>query len=168
MTPMIIFNILVRWIHVITACVLIGCAFFSVVLLPIALRGLDADSRLKATLAVRRVFKMIVHTGALLLLLSGAYNAVRNWPIYNQWPGITHGIFGMHLLLGLAVLTLLIVVLVGRNPRPSSPSMMKWAMILAFLTVLAGSTLKWARERAHDHPKALPAQTIVDNNPNGG
>jgi uncharacterized membrane protein len=162
MTPMIVLGIFIRWLHVITACVLIGCAFFSVVLLPIALRGLDSDSRLKAVLAVRRPLKMVVHPGILLLLLTGAYNAWRNWPIYNQWPGITHGIFGMHLLLGLAVMTLQLVVLTGRNPKPSGRSMMKWALILAFLTVLAGSTLKWARERAHDPPKLPPTAAIGD------
>jgi uncharacterized membrane protein len=161
-TAITILNIFLRWLHVITACVLIGCAFYSVVLLPIALRGLDPDSRLKASLAVRRALKMVVHPGILLLLLTGGYNSWRNWPIYNQWPGITHGIFGMHLLLGLAVMTLQLIVLAGRNPKPSGRSMTKWALILAFLTVLAGSTLKWARERAHDHPKAPPTAAMSD------
>jgi uncharacterized membrane protein len=162
MTPIIVLSIFVRLLHVITACVLIGCSFFSVILLPIALRGLDADARLKAGLALRRPLKMIVHPGILLLLLTGSYNAWRNWPIYNQWSGITHGIFGMHVLFGLGVMTLVLVTLAGRNPRPSSRGMMKWALILAFLTVLAGSTLKWAREWAHDHPKVFPAVSILD------
>jgi len=162
MAPLDVLNVFLRWFHVISACVLIGCAFFSVVLFPIALRGLDPESRLKAMLALRRPLKMVVHPGILFLLVTGAYNAWRNWPIYNQWPGITHGIFGMHLLLGLAVMSLQLVFLAGRNPKPSGRSMAKWALIFAFLTVLAGSTLKWARERAHDHPKTPPTAAIGD------
>ncbi len=165
---MTLINILARWLHVMTACVLIGCAFFAFFLLPIALRGLEPERRLAALLQVRRPLKMVVHAGVLLLLLSGAYNAVRNWHIYNQWPGITHGIFGIHVLLGLGVMTLQLIALAGKIPRPSAATMSRWALILAFLTVLAGSTLKWARERAHDRPSVPPARASFDNKPHGG
>jgi uncharacterized membrane protein len=153
MTLLTPIDILSRWLHVITACVLTGCAFFAIFLLPVALLGLEAELRAVAKLRVRRPFKIIVHASVAFLLLSGAYNAVRNWHLYNQWPGVTHGIFGVHLLLGLAVMTMLLIALAGKAPKPSSPSLMQWALILAFLAVLAASTLKWAREYGHDHPK---------------
>jgi len=141
-------DILCRWLHVITGCVLIGCAFFAFFLLPVALRGLEPPSAVAAALRVRRPFKIIVHGGVTLLLLTGVYNAIRNWHVYNQWPGITHGLFGVHLLLGLTVMALLLMALAGPAPRASARTLMKWALILAFLTVLAGSTVKWAREHA--------------------
>lgn len=154
MDPMTLINIFSRWLHVITGCVLIGCSFFAYFLLPIALKGLEPEPRAAAAARVRRPLKIVVHASITFLLLTGGYNAWRNWHLYNQWPGVTHGIFGVHLLLGLAVMTLQLVILAGAAPRPSSRSMMKWALILAFLTVLAASTLKWAREWGHDHPKA--------------
>lgn len=156
-------NILARWLHVITACVLIGCSFFAFFLLPLALRDLEPEQRAAASMRVRRAFKMVVHSGILLLLLTGAYNAVRNWSMYDRWPGVTHGIFGIHLLLGLGVMTLQLLVLAGAAPRPSSRMMMKWALILAFLTVLAASTLKWAREQAPYRPAlyGIPASQDV-------
>jgi len=162
MTLIIVINIFVRWLHVITACVLIGSAFFVYFLLPAALCGLDPEPRAAAALRVRRPLKIVFHAGITLLLLTGAYNAVRNWHLYNEWPGVTHGIFGLHVLLGLAVMTLQVILLAGNTPRPPSRSLMRWALILAFLTVLAASTLKWAREYGHDHPKLQPPITMTD------
>jgi uncharacterized membrane protein len=162
MSPMTPVDILCRWLHVSSACVLIGCTFFAFFLFPIALRGLVSEAREAAALRVRRPLKIVVHAGITFLLLTGVYNAVRNWHIYNQWPGITHGLFGVHLLLGLAVMALLLMVLAGPAPKPSGRMLMKWALILAFLTILAGSTTKWAREWGHDHPKPHPISSTTD------
>jgi uncharacterized membrane protein len=156
-----VINILARWLHVITACILIGCAFFVYFLLPFALCGLDPEPRAAAALRVRRPLKIVVHAGITLLLLTGAYNAVRNWNQYNQWPGVTHAIFGIHVLFGLAVMTLLLILLAGPAPRASGRMLMKWALILAFLTVLAASTLKWAREAVYPALWGIPASQDV-------
>lgn len=153
MTPWTPVDIFFRWLHVVTACVVFGCAFFMRVLLPIGLRSLDADAREATFLRLRRAFKVVVHPGILLFLISGIYNAVRNWHTYNQWPGITHGLFGLHLLLALTIFTISIILLAGPKPIPGHAKWMKINIVLFFLTVAFASTLKWAREYAHDHPR---------------
>ena len=63
----------------------------------------------------QRKVKMTVHVTLLFFLISGIFNAIKNWPIYKQNPGVMHGIFGMHVLLGLGGVTLLMIMLAGRG-----------------------------------------------------
>ena len=146
-----------RGLHVITACVVIGSAVFMRLVLPAGLRGLDPAAAESVFLRCRRGFKMIVHSGILLFLVIGIYNAIRAWPTYNQWPGVTHGIFGIHVLLALIAWAILLYVTAGRELPKASRGWMKINLVVLALTVAAASTLKFAREYAHDHPK--PART---------
>jgi uncharacterized membrane protein len=140
--------ITVRYIHIVTACVLFGGAFFFRVLLPIGVRGLDPQMQETVLLRCRRGFKMVVHSAFLLLLLTGGYSAVLHWHIYTLNPPVMHGLFGLHLLLGLGGLVLLMIVTAGREPLRSYLSIAKVALVILFLAVLAASTLKWEREHA--------------------
>ncbi|HWE93587.1 MAG TPA: hypothetical protein VG269_06385 [Tepidisphaeraceae bacterium] len=149
-----------RWLHVITACVLIGSLFFLQVVLPAGLRGLDPESAEGVRARCRRGMKLIVHSSLLLALLTGAFNAWRAWGDYNRRPGVTHGVFGLHVLLGLGALTLLMVVLAGRGAKPVRQSSIKISLILLVLAVAAASTLKRLREWAHDHPRADHAAPV--------
>jgi uncharacterized membrane protein len=149
--------IAVRYIHIVTACILFGGAFFYRVLLPIGIRGLDPQTQQAVLIGSRRPFKMVVHTAFLLLLLTGIYTAVLYWPIYTLWPAVMHGLFGLHLLLGLGALVLLMIVTAGAEPLRSYKSIAKVALVLLFLAVLASSTLKWERE----HPPTMPMEHVA-------
>ncbi len=138
--------IAIRYIHIVTACVLFGCAFFFRVLLPISARGLEPAAQQAVLLGARRGFKMVVHIAFLLLLLTGFYTAVLYWPIYTLWPAVMHSLFGLHLLLGLGALVLLMIVTAGKEPLRPYLSIAKVALVFLFLAVLAASTLKWERE----------------------
>ena len=73
-------------------------------------RDLDPQGKESVFLRSRRGFKMVVHTAILAFLVSGTYNAWRNWPQYavNHW--LLHPLWGAHLLLGLTVFTISIVI----------------------------------------------------------
>lgn len=136
--------VLSRWFHVVGACLLVGGTFFAGMLVP------GDASEGSVYLRVRRGFKMTVHVCTLLLLASGAYNAVTNWPAYGKNIPLTHALFGPHLLLGLVILTYLMVMLARKQPTPGERRGLKLSAVLLFLTVLIASGLKYARE----HPKA--------------
>ena len=95
---------------------LVGSVFFFEVLLPIGTRGLESDASEALYLRCRRGFKMTVHITLLLFLISGIYNTVRNWSVYKPYP-LMHGLFGVHVLLGLGSLTVLMVLLAGREVK---------------------------------------------------
>jgi uncharacterized membrane protein len=146
-------NIFFRWLHIISACLLVGSVYFFHVLLPLGTRGLDSMAQETVYLRCRRGFKMTVHVTLLLFLISGIYNSIKSWHIYTRNPGVMHGLFGTHLLLGLGAITLLMVMLAGREPRKSRTGWTRWALIALVLAVAVASTLKSAREYATAHPE---------------
>ena len=147
--------VLFRWIHIATACVAVGGVFFIRIVFPIGLRALDGESARVMLLKTRRVFKMVVHSSILLLLISGAFNAWMNWPKYTAMGrGLGHSLFGTHLLLALLVFALALWLLAGPEPKKNH---LKWMAInlgLMFLTIAAASVLKYARE-THSAPAVI-------------
>jgi hypothetical protein len=141
--PVIIFF---RWLHVFTACIVIGACVFMWLILPIGLRGIEPEIAEGVFLRCRRALKLVVHAGILLFLISGIYNAIANWNWYKQWPAAAHGAFGAHVLCaGIAVL-ILIFFFAGPKPFATYKTWTKACLLVLALTVAAGSTLKSARE----------------------
>jgi uncharacterized membrane protein len=145
--------IFVRWVHVITACVVIGSVFFLHFILPIGMRGLEPQASEAVFLRFRRRMKMVIHVGVLLFILSGAYNAYRAWHLYSRDPAVLHAIFGIHLLLALTAIALLMVAFAGREPRRIQPGLIRWALVAMILAVAAASTLKAGREWIMVNPR---------------
>jgi uncharacterized membrane protein len=145
-----------RWLHVFTACVVIGCAVFLRLLLPLGLRGLAASDAEIVFLRCRRAFKFVAHAGIALFLISGIYNYIQARHDYNNWahPALTHALFGIHVLLALVAWTIMLIFLAGREPRPFIKTWTKVNLVILALTVAAASTLKFAHQAAHDHPLA--------------
>src|SRR5688572_1231061 len=95
--------VLLRWLHVISAILAIGGAFFMRVVVPPALAEAEAGSREAVLIALRKKFKMVVHICVTLLIATGAFNTWRNWEDYKLRTGVMHALWGMHMLLGLVV-----------------------------------------------------------------
>jgi len=148
---MVIVDVLFRWLHVIAACLAIGGAFFIRVVLPIGLRPLDVEEREGVFLRCRRAYKLVVHPCILALLVSGAYNAWKNWKTYSLNPPVMHGLFGTHLLLALAVIGVSLWLLAGREPGRTHARWMRVNLLLMFLAVAAASSLKWVRDYTVGH-----------------
>lgn len=151
-----------RWLHIIAACLAIGGAFFFRVILPIGTRSLAPEQCEAVFLRCRRAFKMVVHPAILAFLVSGIFNAWGNWATYKLNPPLMHGLFGTHLLLAIIVICVSLWLLAGREPGRSSRQWMRINIALMLLTVLAASTLKWARDRTVTTAptKPLPAQPV--------
>jgi uncharacterized membrane protein len=137
-----------RWIHVTCACLLVGGMFFFRFVLPRGLRTLDEEQAKGVMLAVRRGFKMVVHTAILLLLLSGIYNSWLSWDKYNLDKAVLHALWGTHILFATLAITLSFVALAGREPGKSRWKLLALNFVILLLAVAAASSLKWAKERA--------------------
>ena len=148
-----ILDIFFRYLHIISAVLAVGGAFFIRFILPAGTRDLDPQNKESVFLRSRRAFKMVVHSAILAFLLSGAYNAIRLWPQYKVNHMLLHPLFGAHLLLALAVFTISIVLLRGVEPPRKHRGWMKLNVTLMLLAILAASTLKWARERENRLPR---------------
>ncbi len=106
---------------------------------------------------------MVAHSSILLLLVSGTYNAVRNWHAYTALgPGVGHGLFGVHLLLALAVFGISLWLLAGAEPHADHGKWMAINLVLLFCAIAAASTLKYVREHAKgDAAASLTAGKMV-------
>jgi len=142
----IFLTILFRWLHIAAACVAIGGVFFMRVLTPYGLRTLDPEPRQTAFLRLRRIFKMVIHTCILLLLVSGIYNSYLNWDVYNQIPSIAQPLWGTHVLLALCIFCIAIYVLMGARPPKKHEMWMGIELALMVLLLAVAATLKYARE----------------------
>ena len=135
-----------RWIHVLSACALLGSTLYFVAIVPAGAHLPDEPSRQTILLKLRRRLKLIAHPSILLLLVSGGYNAWHNWPGYKRNIPVTHALFGTHLLLGLLIFTILLFALAGREPARPKRGWLRTSVIILFLTVAVASALKQARE----------------------
>jgi uncharacterized membrane protein len=139
--------ILSRWLHVVSACLVVGGVFFDRLVLPQGLAILEPEARLAVVLKTRRIFKMVIHSAILVLLLSGTFNGYMSLATYNLNPPLLHSLLGLHVLLALAAFALAIYVLAGARPPPSHRKLVTVNLVVLLLAVAAASTLKWAREK---------------------
>jgi uncharacterized membrane protein len=165
---MVIVAIFSRWLHLISACLLIGGVLFFRLVVPRGLKLLEESQRMPVLLAIRRGFKMIAHSAILFLLLSGIYNTVLAWDKYKLDKAVLHALWGTHILLAGLAITLSLYVLAGKQPPKSHRRLMALNIGLLLLVVAAASSLKWARERAEaEHASAMdrspPAVVVLDH-----
>jgi hypothetical protein len=140
-------SVLFRWLHIVPVAILIGGVFTMRVILPVGLKTLEESQRSMVLLRCRRVFKMTVHTCILLLLASGIYNTIANWPAYQARLPMSHAFWGPHVILGLLAMGILLYVLAGRQPPPTHQRWMAISLGLLLLVVLFADLTKWVRDQ---------------------
>ncbi|MDQ2731460.1 MAG: hypothetical protein M3Y56_07365 [Armatimonadota bacterium] len=142
-----ILNILVKWIHVSSACVLVGAVALALWgILPGVRSGGDAPP---ANEILLKRFSMLIHSSLGLLLLTGIYNF---WGVL-QKDALNHsasyqGILGAKILLFIVVFVL--GILLTRAHKASglgarSGPFLTWMMILSLVIVLLSSILNIKR-----------------------
>jgi uncharacterized membrane protein len=139
--------VLSRWLHIMAACLAIGGVFFMRFILPCATRLLESEQQKQVLLRARRLFKRVVHSSILVLILSGIYNTYLAWDKYTLDPAVLHPLWGTHVLLGLIVFAIALYVLAGAEPPASHRTLMAVNFAILLLAMAAASTLKWAREK---------------------
>jgi uncharacterized membrane protein len=144
--------VLSRWVHIISAVLVIGGTFFIRVILPLGLAQADAASREAVFLRCRRVFKMLVHTCILFLLLSGAFNAWRAWGDYGLNRPVMHGLWGSHVFLGVTAMVIALLMLAPKQPPKWHKTGAAINLLILFLAVAVASTLKFVHDRAVRNP----------------
>jgi uncharacterized membrane protein len=149
--------ILSRWLHVMSAILAIGGTFFLRVILPLGLAEADAASREAVFLRCRRVFKMLIHTCVMLLILTGAFNTWRAWDDYRLNTPLLHALWGPPMILGLVAMTLALILLAPKTPPTWHRAGAALTLVILFSVVLLASTLKYFHDQAVRTHLARPA-----------
>jgi len=143
--------VLSRWLHVMSAIVAIGGAFFMRFVVPAGLAQADASSRDAVLISMRTKFKRVVHAAVGLLLITGIFNSWRNFSDYTHLlrpPALMHALWGMHILMGLAVMGLSEALLAKPEPPRNHRRMLSVNLVIMLLAVALASTLKFVRDSA--------------------
>lgn len=155
---MAVLIILSRWLHIVTACLVVGGVFSLRFIFPAGQSMLEPDLREAIFLKTRRVFKMLIHSAILLLLITGAFNTYVAWNAYSLNPPLLHSLWGAHVLLAFIAFGVVLYVLAGRLPRPGHQFWMALCFLVLLAVIAVASTLKWAREKTlHEQSAARAA-----------
>lgn len=126
--------ILSRWVHVISACLLVGGTFFyAIVSRSDAAEGTNA----------RRSLQMLVRITIVLLIAAGIYNLILNRDGYHRTLPLSHALLGTHVLLALVVVGLLEAGLSARRTQGARRGLVLISVVLLFVAVAVASTLKY-------------------------
>ncbi|MDA0831772.1 MAG: hypothetical protein O2955_00835 [Planctomycetota bacterium] len=126
-----------RWLHVLTAIVLVGgTIFMRFVLMPSATVLSEGEhNALREQLLSR--WKKFVHAGIGLLLLTGFYNYLVVMRPSHGGDGLYHGVMGTKIILALVVF-MIASGLVGRSAafEPLRQNRKRWLAVLVAMTVI--------------------------------
>ena len=94
-------SVIFRWMHILPAIVMVGGAIFTQLVLCPALDGNDPENAIKQQ--IKRKWSKVIMGCALLLLLSGVYNAMAIFSAEDKPAGMYHGLFGLKLILAFSI-----------------------------------------------------------------
>ncbi len=146
--PSELIPIALRWIHIVTASVMIGGSAFQLFILHWAASSLPDEARAQLRERIVSRWRIMVMAGIALLLISGLYNyhRVATTEGWLKSPAVYHAVMGTKILLALAVF-FLASALSGRAAtfeklRQNSRFWLAVTLLLAVIVVALGSFLK--------------------------
>ena len=165
--PAEIIPVLVRWIHIITASVMIGGTAFQLLILHWAASSLPDEARAQLRERVVSRWRIMVMAGIALLTISGLYNyhRVATTEGWLKSPGMYHAVMGTKILLALVVF-FLASALSGRAAafeklRQNPTRWLTVTLVLAAIVVALGSYLKvTAGRRLDDRRMFAPSRAF--------
>lgn len=139
-------NVLSRWVHIGTAIVVLGGTVFLRYVLAPAAEALPESEHNALRERVMKRWRIIVHAGVVLFLLSGFYNYLVVAVPNHHGDGLYHALMGCKIILAFVVF-FLAEALVGRAARfeglrRERKRWLQLLIILAFIVVFIAGYLK--------------------------
>jgi hypothetical protein len=163
-----LFFLLSRYVHIVATTVIVGGTLFFEMVVPLAIGELKTEVQLAVFGRMRWLFRWVVYTCAVALILTGSISAYRNWSVMNgkyitflnevmppqqvkdlQEQSILNQprwLFVSHLASGtLSIVISLLLVLPGRPPdRPLQ--WMRLNLLVLMLAIFLASASRAARQ----------------------
>ena len=155
-----IWIILSRWVHLLSACLLIGATFFFAGTLGKSTADAESGEGVLVSRS-RRFLQMLGRTAIVLLLATGIYNLLLNRIAYEHTLPLSHVLLGLHALFWL-VIAAAIEVALSRRTRTGRRDLLGITIALMFLTVAIASGLKYVREHPATSANAAATRQSAD------
>ena len=158
----IIVDVLARWTHIGTVIVVLGGSIFMRLIVMPAAAELPDDEHTEFKGRIIKRWKMFVHVGILLFLMSGFYNYMRAIPLH-KGQKLYHPLIGTKILLAF-VIFFLASALVGRSPKFEGmrKNSKKWLAVIITLAAIIVGISGYAKVALK--PVAPPAEIITPVN----
>ena len=166
--PAITLDLALRWLHILSAVMLVGGVLFWRLAVVPASRELGEEARLKFNFALARAWSKWVMVATAILLLSGLINAVRNITRFQfDGPGY-HMLVGVKLMVALLIFALA-ALLTGRTAaadrlRSRLTMWLSISIAIGIVLVVLGGFMK-AVDRTPKAPAAVPNQAASQELP---
>lgn len=139
-------QVVMRWVHVLTAIVVVGgVIFMRLVLAPVSRAQLDPAAGQQLREAIMGRWRKVVHAGILLFLVSGLYNYFFVTRYAHEAP-VYHMLFGIKFLLALVVFALALMLTSSKGyaarVQANAAAWTGVLITLAVLTVMLGGYMK--------------------------
>jgi uncharacterized membrane protein len=154
-----------RILHVATAIVLVGGAFFMrFILMPAAAQSLSDADHASLRARIMTAWKRFVHGGIALLLASGAINYYRVIAEHtHKGDGLYHALLGTKILLAMAIF-FIASALVGRSAtfEHMRQNARKWLAVNLLLALLVVAISGFLKVRGVPSPKGVATGTSIE------
>jgi len=138
-----ILQIAMRYLHILSAIIIVGGMIFISIALKPALRLLDDDRRQSFQDVLHRRFHRVVYLCFAGLLISGAYNWIRLAPAYHEMGPKGNAVIGVKVLLAAIAFVLIWGRSIGLIRLPDKACHLINLHLMAIIILLAGLLRYW-------------------------
>ncbi len=176
--------LLARYLHIVCTTLLVGGTLFYEMVVPIAIADLKHEQQLAIFARARWVFRRIVWTAAVVVVITGALSAFRHWEAYSTpeqlaekylrasttqpttqqidpiTPAIHPGWWWLsHVGAGVLSIAIAFFLTVGRTPPANPVRWMRINLVVLMVVIFLGSATRHVRiATTEPSPRDQPAQ----------
>lgn len=175
--------LLARYLHIVSMTLLVGGTLFFEMVVPIAIADMKEEQQLAIFGRARWVFRRIVWTAAVVVMVTGVLSAVRHWEAYSQpeivaekytratttqpatqpveqfTPAVHPGWWWLsHVGAGSLSIAIAFFLTVGRTPPANPVRWMRINLVVLMIVIFLGSATRHVRiATTEPSPRDLPA-----------
>ena len=145
-----------RWLHVVSAALLVGGTLFYEFVVPVAIEDEKDEHQLGILGRARWVFRKVVYLSTIFLILSGIANTYSSWCMYKGMePHSPRPFWVLHVGLGIIGITIALRLTIGgKIPRNPLLWMRINFVLLMVVILLAGSARQVQQVQLANYRKA--------------
>lgn len=150
--PTLLIYLLGRYIHIVSATLLVGGTLFYEMVVPIAIDELRPEQQLLVFARARWVFKWIVWTSVVMTIFSGVLSTESHWQQYanDRLPAVTAAgragwWWAAHASTGIVALMIALSLTIGSVPPTQPIRWMRLNLVILLLVMFFGTVTRHAR-----------------------
>lgn len=172
MDTLLTFPLVIRWLHILCACLAVGAPFFvRYILTPAAEATLDVGTHQRLRAAIGQLWRLVVYAIITLFILTGLYTfiyVILPLPLGELKP-MYHSLFGLKMILSVTIF-FLASALAGRTQamafiRAKAKTYLALMFFLLLVTLMLANTLRALRDEALRRQGRMQATTGAPTNP---